>query len=47
MSERIWDASQFPDVHFEVITGAGHVCNLEKPDLYNASLTGFIKRVVG
>ena len=46
VSERIWDASPEPDVRFEVIAGAGHVCNIEKPALYNAILSEFLGRVL-
>jgi pimeloyl-ACP methyl ester carboxylesterase len=42
---RIWDAAPRPDVHFEVIPGAGHVCNVEKPDLYNPPLLTFLGRL--
>ncbi len=43
---RIHDKSPRPDVQFEVIEGAGHVCNVEAPDAYNAHLIPFIKRLV-
>lgn len=46
VAERIWDASPQRDVRFEVIAGAGHVCNVEKPDAYNAILTDFIAWVL-
>lgn len=46
VSERIWDKSPHPDVRFEVIAGAGHVCNLEKPQQYNAYLAEFLARLV-
>jgi pimeloyl-ACP methyl ester carboxylesterase len=42
---RIWDAAPRPDVRFEVIQGAGHVCNVEKPDLYNRHLLTFLNRL--
>ena len=42
---RIWDAAPRPDVRFEVIPGAGHVCNVEKPDLYNRHLLAFLGRL--
>ena len=42
---RIWDAAPRPDVRFEVIPGAGHVCNVEKPDLYNRPLISFLRRL--
>ncbi len=46
VAERIWDASPRPDVRFEVIADAGHVCNVEKPEVYNAILTEFIGRIL-
>jgi pimeloyl-ACP methyl ester carboxylesterase len=33
---RIWDSAPRPDVRFEVIPDAGHVCNVEQPEAYNA-----------
>lgn len=42
---RIWDAAARPDVRFEVIPGAGHVCNVEKPELYNRHLLDFLRRL--
>lgn len=42
---RIWDAAPRPDVRFEVIEGAGHVCNVERPDLYNRNLLSFLGRL--
>ena len=42
---RIWDAVPRPDVRFEVIPGAGHVCNVERPDLYNRHLLTFLGRL--
>ena len=43
---RIFAASPCPDVRFEVIGGAGHVCNLERPDAYNRALVEFVRRVM-
>lgn len=40
---RIWDSAPRPDVRFEVIAGAGHVCNVEKPDDYTRHLTAFLE----
>ena len=40
---RIWDSAPRPDVRFEVIPGAGHVCNIEAPDAYNRHLTDFLQ----
>ena len=42
VAERIWDAAPEPTVRFEVIWGAGHVCNLEKPERYNVILNEFL-----
>ncbi len=42
---RIWDAAPRPDVWFEVIHGAGHVCNVEKPETYSCHLRAFLKRL--
>jgi len=46
VAQRIWDASPQPDIRFEVIAGAGHVCNVENPEVYNAILTDFLARVL-
>jgi len=45
VAQRIHDQAPHPDVQFEVIEGAGHVCNVEAPDAYNAHLLPFIKRL--
>ncbi|MCB1405755.1 MAG: alpha/beta fold hydrolase [Rhodobacteraceae bacterium] len=42
---RILDQAPAPDVRFEVIAGAGHVCNVEKPGAYNRPLFEFLTRV--
>ncbi|MCU0902952.1 MAG: alpha/beta fold hydrolase [Tabrizicola sp.] len=42
---RIGVASPRPDVRFEVIPGAGHVCNLERPQVYNRHLLAFLQRL--
>jgi pimeloyl-ACP methyl ester carboxylesterase len=42
---RIWDAAPRPDVRFEVIPGAGHVCSVEKPVDYNRHLIAFLRRL--
>ena len=34
-----------PDVRFEVIAGAGHVCNVEQPEAYNRHLLTFLQRL--
>lgn len=40
---RIWDSAKRPDLRFEVIAGAGHVCNVERPDDYSRHLCGFLQ----
>lgn len=44
---RIWDSAKRPDVRFEVIAGAGHVCNVEAPADYNRHLATFLRRLAG
>jgi pimeloyl-ACP methyl ester carboxylesterase len=39
---RIWDSAPRPDVRFEVIPRAGHLCNIEEPGPYNRHLTEFL-----
>lgn len=34
-----------PDIQFETLPGAGHVCNLEAPEAFNAHLLPFLRRV--
>lgn len=45
VAARIRDQSPAPDVCFEVIAGAGHVCNIENPAAYNPHLIGFVQRI--
>jgi pimeloyl-ACP methyl ester carboxylesterase len=42
---RIWDLVPRPDVRFEVIAGAGHVCNVEAPRAYNGALLDLLERL--
>lgn len=42
---RIWDQATRPDVRFEVIAGAGHVCNVEQPGPYNQALLAFLRKL--
>lgn len=42
---RIWDQAAQPDVRFEVIPNAGHVCNVEQPESYSRVLTEFLRRL--
>lgn len=46
VAHRIWENASAPDVRFEAISGAGHVCNLEKPDAFNRTLVEFLTRVL-
>jgi pimeloyl-ACP methyl ester carboxylesterase/AcrR family transcriptional regulator len=34
-----------PDIQFEIIPDAGHVCNLEAPEAFNAHLLAFLERI--
>ncbi len=42
---RIWDSAPHPDVRFEVIADAGHVCNVEQPGAYNRLLLDFLRKL--
>ena len=42
---RIWDQAKLPDVQFEVIAGAGHVCNVEAAGAYDSRLVPFLQRL--
>ena len=46
VATRIYMASQAQDMRFEVIAGAGHICNVEGPKAFNRPLIEFLKRVV-
>ena len=46
IAERIFDAAENPDVRYEVIARAGHVCNVEQPNTYNTFPSQFIARVL-
>ena len=45
VAKRIHGAARNPNVQFEVLSGAGHLCNIENPTLYNAFLTRFLRRI--
>ena len=45
VSLRIHAAGPTPDVRFEVLPTAGHVCNLEAPDVFNDHLSSFLSRL--
>ena len=42
---RIWDMAPRPDVRFEVVAGAGHVCNVEAPEDYSGPLLDLLGRL--
>ncbi len=42
---RIAELAPRASVRFEVISGAGHVCNVERPAAYNAILTEFLSEI--
>jgi len=46
IATRIHNASPSPDVRFECLHRAGHLCNLEAPQAYNTPLLELIKRVL-
>lgn len=45
VANRILAASPQPDVRFECLSRAGHVCNLETPDAFNEPMLELIRRV--
>ncbi|MEL7115420.1 MAG: alpha/beta fold hydrolase [Pseudomonadota bacterium] len=45
VAERMHRDAPRPDICFEVLPGAGHVCNLEAPDAFNATLSEFLARL--
>lgn len=45
VAERILRRADRPNVRYETITDAGHVCNVEQPDTYNRILVDFLSRV--
>ena len=46
VAHRIVDAARRPDVRFEQIADAGHLCNLEHPQAYNRVLIDFVRQVL-
>jgi pimeloyl-ACP methyl ester carboxylesterase len=46
VATRIHEATKAPDVRFEMIQGAGHLCNVEAPDAYSRPMLEFLHRVV-
>ncbi len=47
MYHAIDDAGRLPDIRFEVINDAGHLCNLEQPEQFNNLLLAFLHRTPG
>lgn len=45
VAERILAQSPHPDVRYETIADAGHVCNVEQPAAYNRILLEFLERL--
>ena len=45
VATRIHAATARSDVQFEMIRGAGHLCNVEAPELYNKPMMEFLHRV--
>lgn len=45
VAERILASSPAPDVRYETIADAGHVCNVEQPGAYNGILVEFLGRL--
>jgi pimeloyl-ACP methyl ester carboxylesterase len=43
VSQRVHALAQHPHVRFEVLAGAGHVCNVEAPLAYNCLLDNFLR----
>lgn len=46
VADRIHAAAPYPDIRLEILKEAGHVCNLERPDAFNAILQNFVARVL-
>jgi pimeloyl-ACP methyl ester carboxylesterase len=46
VARRVHVAAKNPNVRFEIIPNAGHVCNVEAPVAYNAVLASFLKSLV-
>jgi len=45
--DEVYASGKMPDVGFEVIKDAGHLCNVEKPQSFNNLLLSFLKRMPG
>jgi pimeloyl-ACP methyl ester carboxylesterase len=46
VARRIHASAPAPDVGFEIVPGAGHLCNIENPGTYNRHLMRFLGRLV-
>jgi pimeloyl-ACP methyl ester carboxylesterase len=45
VAERILAQAKHPDVRYETIADAGHVCNVEQPEAYSRVLLEFLARL--
>jgi pimeloyl-ACP methyl ester carboxylesterase len=45
VATRIHTETAMPDVRYETVADAGHVCNVERPDAYNRVLLEFLARL--
>lgn len=45
VARRIWRQSPEPNVRFEVLQNAGHVCNVEAPERFDALLAAFCRMI--
>ena len=45
VARRIHDQAEQPDVRYETIADAGHVCNIEQADRYNRILLDFLRKL--
>ncbi|MBL8575672.1 MAG: alpha/beta fold hydrolase [Mesorhizobium sp.] len=45
IANRILAQAKWPDVRYETIANAGHVCNIEQPEAYNRVLLQFLGRL--
>lgn len=47
MYSTIDETQRLPDIRFEVISDAGHLCNLEQPEQFNSLLQVFLQKTPG
>jgi pimeloyl-ACP methyl ester carboxylesterase len=45
VARRILQEASAPSIRFEVVPGAGHVCNVEQPEAYNAILLEWLRGI--